>query len=279
MTVGVRSTADPALALSEAGAFLLRRPLHNSVMLTVLHQRVADGLGGRYWWATEDGAVAGFAMQSPAPFRAVVAPAGREVVQALADAMAAEAPEVPGVMSEAGTASAFAGRWAEVRRAPAVPEDAQRLFRLGELTPPATVGGRLRPPDEADRPLLERWAAAFRDETGDRGPFDPAKVVDRQLAGRRLRLWDDGGPVSMANASAVVGGVSRVGPVYTPPEHRRRGYAAACVAGVSARMLAAGAEVCVLHTQLANPTSNALYRRLGYEPVAEILLYRFGCAE
>ena len=276
MTVAVRSTADPALALAEAGEFLLRRPVHNSVLLTVLHQRVADGLDGRYWWATEDGSVAGFAMQSPAPFRAVVAPAGREVVQALADAMAAEAPAVPGVMSEAAAASAFAGRWAEVRRTPAVPEDAQRLFRLVELTPPATVGGRLRPAEEADRPLLERWATAFSAETGDTGPFDAATVVERQLAGRRLWLWDDDGAVSMANASAVVAGASRVGPVYTPPQQRRRGYAAACVAGVSARMLAAGAEVCVLHTQLSNPTSNALYRRLGYEPVAEILIYRFG---
>jgi uncharacterized protein len=276
VTVAVRSTADAALALAEAGDFLLRRPMHNSVLLTVLHQRVADERDGHYWWATEDGAVTAFAMQSPASFRAVVAAARREAVQALADAMAAEAPAVPGVMSEAATASAFAGRWAEVRRTPAVAEDAQRLFRLSQLTPPATVGGRLRPAEEADRSLLESWAAAFSAETGDKGPFDAATVVDRQLAGGRLWLWDDGGAVSMANASASVAGVSRVGPVYTPPERRRRGYAAACVAAVSARMLAAGAEACVLHTQLSNPTSNALYRRLGYEPVAEILLYRFG---
>lgn len=276
MTVAVRSTADAARALAEAGDFLLRQPLHNSVLLTVVNQRVTDGVGGRYWWATDGGEVAGFAMQSPPHFRAVVAPAGREVVQALADLMAAEAPAIPGVMSEAAAASAFAGRWAEVRRTPAVPEEGHRLFRLGELTPPTGVGGWLRVAEPEDRSLLVCWAAAFLSETGDTPPVDAETMVDRHIAGRRLWLWDDGGPVSMANASAVVGGVSRVGPVYTPPEHRRRGYAGACVAALSARMLAGGAETCALHTQLANPTSNALYRRLGYAPVAEILLYRFG---
>jgi predicted GNAT family acetyltransferase len=68
----------------------------------------------------------------------------------------------------------------------------------------------------------------------------------------------------------------RVGPVYTPPDHRGRGYAAACVGAVSADALAAGAHDCLLYTQLTNPVSNKIYQRLGYEPVGEILVYRFG---
>jgi predicted GNAT family acetyltransferase len=69
--------------------------------------------------------------------------------------------------------------------------------------------------------------------------------------------------------------VSRIGLVYTPPEHRRRGFAAACTAGSTAAALDAGAETCVLYTQLTNPQSNAIYRRIGYRAVAEQIRYAF----
>jgi predicted GNAT family acetyltransferase len=64
--------------------------------------------------------------------------------------------------------------------------------------------------------------------------------------------------------------------VYTPPEHRGRGYASACVAALSAHVLATDADTCILFTQLANPTSNAIYRAIGYEPVMEVTRYGFG---
>jgi predicted GNAT family acetyltransferase len=64
--------------------------------------------------------------------------------------------------------------------------------------------------------------------------------------------------------------------VYTPPTWRRRGYAGACVSALSAHLLATEAQMCVLYAQLANPTSNGIYRSIGYRPVIEILLYRFG---
>ena len=71
-------------------------------------------------------------------------------------------------------------------------------------------------------------------------------------------------------------GACRIGFVYTPPERRRRGYATGCVAALSERLLANGAERCMLYAQLHNPTSNAIYRRMGYEPVSDIVFYRFG---
>jgi len=70
--------------------------------------------------------------------------------------------------------------------------------------------------------------------------------------------------------------VCRIGLVFTPPERRRCGYATACVAALSERLLAAGADQCTLFAQLQNPTSNAIYRRMGYEPVTEIVRYHFG---
>jgi len=274
-TMTVRSTSDPVVARDAGRSFLAALPEHNSIILGVLAERGARHEGGRYWWVCRDGEVVGFAMQSPPGFRAVVAPAGREVVHVLVDVMAVDAPDLPGVMAEAATAATFAGRWAEVRAAAVTPVEAQRLHRIHTVRAPVGVPGALRAAEPADRPVLVDWTVAFLRDTGA-NPFDPGALVDRHLAFGRLWLWEvDGEPVSMAAASPTAEGVARVAFVYTPPQHRRHGYAAACVARVSERLLGQGAD-CILHTQLHNPTSNGVYRRLGYEPVAEVLMYRFG---
>ena len=82
-------------------------------------------------------------------------------------------------------------------------------------------------------------------------------------------VWDDDGPVSLAAYGNPTPSGTRVGPVYTPPEHRGRGYATSLVAELTAERLAAGLAFCFLFTDLANPTSNAIYARIGYEPVAD----------
>jgi predicted GNAT family acetyltransferase len=274
-TVDVRSTSDAVVALDAGAAFLAARPEHNSIILSVLAERVARYEGGRYWWARRDGEVVGYAMQSPPRFRAVAAPASRDVVAALVDVMAEDAPDLPGVMSDAATAVVFAGRWAEVRGVPVMPVEAQRIHRIRTVRAPEGVPGTLRPAEPADRAVLLRWTVAFLRDTGS-NPFDPDSLVDRHMTSGRLWLWDVGGePVSMAAASATAAGVARVAFVYTPAEHRRHGYAAAGVAALSTRLLGQGVN-CILHTQLHNPTSNGVYRRIGYEPMGEVLIYRFG---
>ena len=85
-----------------------------------------------------------------------------------------------------------------------------------------------------------------------------------------ITVWEAGGiPVSMASVTRAVDGMIRVGPVYTPPAMRGYGYAGGATAAVSQAALDAGATQVVLYTDLANPTSNALYQRLGYQPVSD----------
>lgn len=266
-----RSSSDAAAALEAAYDFLALHPIENSLVLSLLRERVARPEPGRYWWAVDGGEVVGFAFQSPLHMRAVVAPAGRRDVDVLVDAIAEDAPDLPGVTGDAATAAAFAGRWAEQRAVPAVPVEGQRIYRLRDLRQPTGVAGTLRLAGDHDRERLAGWARGFLDETGMPGMAD--QVLDRHLASG-LWVWEAGEPVSMAVASSPTDGVARIGFVYTPPEHRGRGYAGACVAAASARVVAGGAT-CMLYTQLHNPTSNAVYRRIGYEPVTEVLVYRF----
>lgn len=272
----MHSSQDPGEALRAAGPFLMADPVRNSIFLTFLHGPEP----GRYWWATEGsgGPVVGFAMQVPAGFSAGVAPAPGDVVDALCDRIMVDVPALPGVIAEPPAAARFAGRWAECLAVPARPVEAQRVYRLDVLVPPGErLPGHLRRAEAGDRQTLVRWAAGFLAEVGGL-PDEPAAAVDRNLAGERLWLWDDDGPAAMAAATPPLGGVSRIGFVYTPGERRRRGYATACVAALSERLLAEGAASCMLYAQLHNPTSNAIYRRMGYEPVAEVVSFRFGRA-
>jgi hypothetical protein len=91
-------------------------------------------------------------------------------------------------------------------------------------------------------------------------------------------LWEDEEPVSLAGWGGRTPNGIRIGPVYTPPEHRRRGFGSAVTAEVSARQLAAGRRFCFLYTDRANPTSNKIYMDLGYEPVCDSVYYAFESA-
>ena len=146
-----------------------------------------------------------------------------------------------------------------------------RLFRLRVLTPPDPMPpGSARLADIGDQDLLVDWTVAFSQETGAGDPGRAARAVADRLSHDGLMLWEtDGVPVATAGLTREVAGVVRVLSVYTPPAHRRRGYGGAVTTAVSRTALAAGALAVLLFTDLANPTSNALYQRLGYQPMGD----------
>jgi predicted GNAT family acetyltransferase len=142
------------------------------------------------------------------------------------------------------------------------------------MEPDPAPPGAARVAGEADRALLVDRFAAFGRDVGEE-PAEVAAEVDRRMG--RLRLWEvDGEPVSMAGSTRPSSGMVRVNAVYTPPRRRRHGYAAAVTAAVTRAALEAGASDAVLFTDLANPTSNAVYARLGYRPVEDRTLLIFG---
>jgi predicted GNAT family acetyltransferase len=221
----------------------------------------------------DGGDVVGVGFQSPLAFQAVVTAMPAPAIDAVVDQLADAWPDVPGVFGPADTVSRFAGRWAETLQVGATPVEGQRLYALGSLDAPTGVPGELRSATDDDADLILSWVQGFEDDTGS--SVATADSVRLRIAAGRVWIWDNRAPVAMATYTPALAGVSRVGLVYTAPEHRRRGYGAACTAAVTQRALDAGAEGCVLYTQLGNPQSNAIYRRLGYQPVSEHLRYQF----
>jgi predicted GNAT family acetyltransferase len=212
---------------------------------------------------------------SGAAFRAAPWPLGvsavpREAFEDTAAALLEVEPELPSVSGPRDSAEPFAETWSKLTGTTVREVLALRLFRLGTLTPPA-VPGRVRLATEADVPLMAGWQTDFQIEAigEEREPGQSESNVRRQLAqGNGSLLWMLGGrPVSYAHVWAPTDGMSRVGPVYTPPELRGHGYGSAVTAAASQWALDAGAKYVILFTDLANPISNRIYQRIGYRPV------------
>jgi len=150
---------------------------------------------------------------------------------------------------------------------------AERIYRASEAHPPADVPGSYRAYEDRDRDLVLAWLTAFVAESLPAGtPFDAEAVLARRLDERDAGfvLWEDDEAASLAGFGGVTPNGIRVGPVYTPPELRGRGYASALVGELTARLIAGGRRFCFLFTDLSNPTSNSIYQRVGYQPVTDV---------
>lgn len=263
-------------------AWLERDPVLNTLPATIARSRLAGmpsaDTGPPLWITIEsdDGDVIGAALRTP-PYPPVVPAIGHDVARALTDFLHTDRAirDLPGVNGPAGPAIAFATRWAELTGCEICTLMRIRLYQLAELDAPTDVPGHFRLASEPDLDLCRSWFDAFAAETpGDHPRADRANVAAR-VDGGRMGLWDVAGtPVSLAGWSVPASGVVRIGPVYTPPSRRRRGYGAAVTAAASARIVAAGAQVC-LFTDLSNPVSNSIYQRIGYRPVTDAVELAF----
>jgi predicted GNAT family acetyltransferase len=188
------------------------------------------------------------------------------------------ADDLPGVLGPVEHARGFAERWAAAAGRSWRRHLSERIFRLRAVIAPPPVPGRLRIATPGDRALVVAWMRAFTDEAlGGDDPATSEAMTDRWLEGRgrTLYLWDDEGTVSLCGVGGATPHGIRIGPVYTPPEARRRGYASALVAEASQLQLDSGRRFCFLFTDLANPTSNHVYQTIGYEPIRDVDEYRF----
>jgi uncharacterized protein len=275
MELKVLFSEDPAFVLKRAGEFLSSKPVEHDLILSILHARVAHAEPGRYWIALcGEKTVVGVAVQSPLVYPAVLTPMEPRTVAALVDAIAEAGVTLPGVNGDAATAASFAGQWSERCKSSAIPFQGLRLYELVKVGEVSRTEGRLRQAGPEDRSLMILWTRAFQDEIGE--PTNDIELrVDRGLAARQLWIWDKKGEaMSMALSREATQGVVRISGVYTPPEKRNQGYAAACVHALSERFRGSGYR-CILYTDLGNPTSNSIYRRIGYRAVAEAIRYRF----
>lgn len=204
-------------------------------------------------------------------------PPEEEMDLVLADLQETYGRELTGITADQALTSLLVPRWVARTGVEAELKMAMRIYQLNRVQPVTGVPGELRSANKEDSPLMQAWYGNFLREALGEDP-DPKKVerqVERYLAGkphqRGLVFWArEGKRVSMAGYSGPTPHGIRVGAVYTPPERRRKGFASACVAALSRKLLGEGFEFCFLFTDLLNPTSNHIYQEIGYRPVSDV---------
>lgn len=134
---------------------------------------------------------------------------------------------------------------------------------------PAVPGlPRLAAPEDSE--LLADWILAFHDEAVPDDPRPERESLLKASAYGRHFLWTvDGEPVAFARIARRMRRCGAIGPVYTAPEHRSRGYAAAITAHLAERLQSEGMDCVALYTDQRNPASNRCYAKIGFEPHCE----------
>lgn len=281
---------DPGEFLEAAGPVLAAQPVLSTVVAGVAERIRAQREAGvpwpagvPCWFATvvEDGAVVATAMRT-APFGdhpAYLMPMPEEAVHLLSRTLLDRGEPVLGANGALPGVRVFCEDLAQATGKRARVAQHTRLFELGELVRPRPAPGELRPARPEEQDLVLSWYAAFMadaDEQAGRVPGTTAHEVPsedelaRRIQGGRLFVWAEGEqPVNLTAATDPAYGVSRIGPVYTPPHLRGRGYASAAVYAVSAWLRARGERAC-LFTDQANPTSNKIYEAIGYRPLVDM---------
>ncbi|WP_074037595.1 GNAT family N-acetyltransferase [Exiguobacterium profundum] len=181
------------------------------------------------------------------------------------------------VVSERQQAERFATAWQEITSGTSEIFMSQGLYRLDSVEDIDMATGRMREATVADQAQLEAWYSAFEAESGLRSspPEKVTKAVQTMLERKEAVFWEvDGQVVSCAKRARPTENGITVSFVYTSPSARGKGYARSLVADLS-RQLLETKSFCVLYTDLTNPTSNKIYREVGYQQIMDSAWVRF----
>ncbi len=275
---------DAAAFERQAGRFLAAHEAEHNLPLGLLGRLLDEprlyGHDPTFVVAEDRGEVVGCLLRTP-PYGVILSRCDPlEAVDGIAEAVLGIHDDLPGAVGPTDVVARFAQTWSSLTGTEARVGVRQGVHVAANVAELPRAPGRMRPAAPGDVPVVLQWLDAFFEEAlGDVPHREDAEGTYRRReadpAGAWL-VWDDAGPVSLAGYGNPTAHGARVGPVYTPPERRGRGYATSLVADLTRERLASGLGYCFLFTDLANPTSNAIYARIGYEQVATWDQWVFG---
>ncbi len=146
----------------------------------------------------------------------------------------------------------------------------QGVYELKSVRQIDMPQGGYRKANLQDSELITGWFRKFQSEALNKESEIDQQRIENLIEAESIYLWETAdGPVSMAMKTRPITNAITISGVYTPPEHRRKGYATACVARLCQSLLNSGYETINLFTDLANPTSNAIYQQIGFKIVCQ----------
>ncbi|UCZ54238.1 GNAT family N-acetyltransferase [Bacillus shivajii] len=185
---------------------------------------------------------------------------------------------IPGVVGAKPLVEEFVNGWKELTNCKSKTFMKQKIYRLDQVNDIPRQKGRLCYATEDDIALVTYWTEKFYEEALEPINKEEAKLfVINKIKQNQIFIWrnENGCPVSMAARSRESKNGVVISLVYTPEEYKKQGYATTCVAALSDWLLQEGYQFCSLYTDLENQTSNNIYMKVGYEPIADSVEYHF----
>lgn len=227
----------------------------------------------------EDGKISLVTLMTP-PHNVIVCGNGSdadEVITVAIKYFIKEKIHIPGVIGSVDVAKKFLDRWTEMTGDSVEVAMNQRIYRLDRVNDISKTSGKLRKACEDDIVLIAGWINGFNEDCFEKGiEIEEARKRAREhIEESKIYIWEDEKPVSMVGRARSTKNGIVVSYVYTPPEFRGKGYGTTSVATLSQLLLDEGFKFCSLYTDLANPTSNSIYMKIGYKPVVDSIMYSF----
>lgn len=278
----IRDT-NPVQFLEESESLLYRDEPTNSLMLGLCENMAASSDPPKevplLLRVVKNGVTLTAALQTP-PMNLVITYASKDELKVLADYLAKEQVQFPGVVGPAQESEVFASIWTDLSGQKFTLGMGQKIYKIENVLQPR-ANGDLRPAMKGETELVTQWTTEFANESlppPERKGYEHwLQLAIRKIEKEQVYLWIfDGKPVSMAHVGRPTRNGISVSGVYTPPHLRKNGYASAVVAHVSQKMIDSGKKFCVLYTDLSNPTSNKIYQNVGYKEVSDSKHFLFG---
>ncbi len=265
-----------------AEQFLVAREAENNLLLGITDDVIRGATFGDeppyFAVARRDGAVTAAVIRTP-PFGVSIADTSDDdAIDLLAEDVRGVYPDLSGAIGPIRPTERFVAKWESLTTQRRSVRANERIYRCGSVTRARSPRGEMRAFRDGDRQYAQQWMKLFISESKlpRRSDAQMMEGIDRHISNPDggIFFWEvDGEVVSMAGAGGRTPNGVRIGPVYTPPNERGKGYGTALVADVTTMMLERGRRFCFLFTDLANPISNSIYAQIGYVPVIDCTMY------
>lgn len=267
--------------VEDALTYLMQNEAAHNLQIGGLMQTGNGSFSNTRWWVGREGSrIVGVTSLTPAFNLLMSQLASSDVVAPIVEYLLHQNVSVPGVIGPKPWSGLFAEHWAMAADVTSMLDVDEMVYECDEVVFPEIMNGSARFANELDIPWMMQWLDQFYDDAGlltEKASTDREQTIRNKLRAGGFVLWlnDDGEVVSLAGYGNPTPNGIRVGPVYTPEDQRGRGYGVAVSAAVTQHLLDSGRPLVYLFTDLGNPVSNHVYRKIGYRPVAEYAVYRF----
>lgn len=259
---------------------LLEKEACNNLILGILERLKQNNEGAYYLgWVEKDKELL-FPFMQTAPNNWVLPDlvqfVGEEVIRAAVKQIWDQGMEVPGVIGPKQYATIFAKEWQDITGNQPVVHMQEWIYQLDAVNQ-VQQHGELVFAQEKDLSLLIHWLQQFGEEAGVKITEKQAEAIARRNINQHSAfLWQVGKHyVSMANRSRTTKNGATINAVFTPDQHKEKGYATSLVAALSQQLLDSGYQFCSLYTDTSNPISNHVYQKIGYYKVGSAIVYSF----